>query len=171
MNDTRDAPFARFVELTTAGTALGFRLFALNFALARNFHQSVSIPSHVGAVAGMARDERGQHPLIDVERDDRIGIDLKFGSITFKEEAGGTYAVALVDVMVAAADMAPEADTRLQMNIRPRRRPRDGFHLRADRAVSRPYDQDAARCGRDARSHLGAGARVPPAQGRIAAPD
>ena len=118
MNDTPDAPFTRLVELTTAGTALGLRLFALNFALARNFHQSVSIPSHVGAVAGLARDERGQHPLIDVERDDRIGIDLKFGSITFKEEAGGTYAVALVDVMVTNSDMAPEADTRVQMNIR-----------------------------------------------------
>ena len=49
--------------------------------------------------------------MIEIERDGRVGIDLKFGSITFKQEETTSYAVALVDVIV-------ESGTRVQMEVK-----------------------------------------------------
>lgn len=110
-------PLSRLVEAAAQGTAASLRLLATNFRLARNFQQTIRIPRESETDGGTAFDEEGRS-VVEIERDGRIGIDLKFGSITFKEEETGTFAVALVDVIVAAADMAPESDTRVQMNVR-----------------------------------------------------
>lgn len=63
-------------------------------------------------------DQQGRPSVIESERDGKIGIDLKFGSLTFRQEGDTTYAEALVDVIVGTADMAPEHDTRVQMSVK-----------------------------------------------------
>lgn len=110
-------PLSRLVEAAAQGTASSLRLLAANFRLARNFQEMIRIPRLAETDGGTAFDEKGRS-VVEIERDGRIGIDLKFGSITFKEEATGTFAIALVDVIVASPDMAPESDTRVQMNVR-----------------------------------------------------
>lgn len=108
---------SHWVEIGSACTSAAFRLFAANLSYARNFCEMSSIPFPSGDGARLAPASRGQ-PVIEIERDGRIGIDLKFGSITFKEEGNATFAEALVDVLVAAADMSPDSDTRVQMSIK-----------------------------------------------------
>ncbi len=53
--------------------------------------------------------------MIEIERDGRVGIDLKFGTITFKEDGGTTYAIALVDVIVETAN---HSGTRVQLDVK-----------------------------------------------------
>ena len=62
-----------------------------------------------------ASGEQERQFVIEIERDGRVGIDLKFGSIAFKEEAAGSYAVALVDVIV---DDGRSGGTRVQMEVK-----------------------------------------------------
>lgn len=105
------APLATCVA---ACLAAQIRLLAHQYAVARNFHPAALIPWLDWAGVGTSsRAER--QSVIEIERDGRLGIDLKFGSITFKEEEKGRFAVALVDVLVGAAG---EVGTRVQMEVK-----------------------------------------------------
>ena len=54
--------------------------------------------------------------MVEIERDGRVGIDLKFGTITFQEHADGAHAVALIDVIIPTA--GPQPSTRVQLEVK-----------------------------------------------------
>ena len=110
--------FGQFVELASKLAAGQMHLFADVLGLARNFQRTWSIPWSIpganepgnGAASGQER-----HDVVEIERDGRVGIDLKFGSIVFRQEPDGAYAHALVDVIVAGEH---KSGTRVQMELK-----------------------------------------------------
>lgn len=117
-------PMTLAVEAASAWAATQMHLFANAFSAARNLQGagSIPLPQPEGAAdaspASTAEDnvtKEGQS-VVDIERDARVGIDLKIGTLTFQEGPEGEFAAALVDVIVAG----PEANrgTRVQMEIK-----------------------------------------------------
>jgi hypothetical protein len=108
------APLSLTVEMMSAFAATQMRLFGSYLGMVRNFHQVGAIPSRERAGLGVASVEE-RASVVEIERDGKVGIDLKFGTITFEKEEAASYAVALVDVIVGTS---AGSGTRVQMEIK-----------------------------------------------------
>lgn len=117
-------PLTLAVEAASAWAATQMHLFANAVSAARNFQDAASIPlPQAGGASDAANasiahgsDTKEGQSVVDIERDARVGIDLKIGTLTFQEGPEGEFAAALVDVIVGGAE--PNRGTRVQMEIK-----------------------------------------------------
>jgi hypothetical protein len=89
-------------------------LFATSLGMVRNFQRALTIPSGDQFDTRVALAEEGQ-AVREIERDGKVAVDLKFGSIKFKRGEGGSLACALIDVLV---DGDEPGGTRVQMDVK-----------------------------------------------------
>lgn len=102
------------VEVLVFCATAQMRFFVAHLEMVRNFHRIALIP-WLPRTGGGARCNDERQSVIKIERDGKVGIDLKFGTITFKQEDTKSYAVALIDVLVGGSG---EIGTRVQMEIK-----------------------------------------------------